>query len=96
MYSKMSWAFVVDDNGDSYDAKTRTRNILKVKKVYDCAVVSHAANPATSVQARSAQDYFTGVVKPVLIQELEERQAIEQRNNAIDEYLANIRKAVKK
>src|SRR5699024_1093406 len=49
----MSFAFTVDDDGSHYDAKTNTRTITKINKVYECSVVSFPAYPQTSVEARS-------------------------------------------
>lgn len=51
---QMSWAFTVSE--DSYDRDTRTRKILKVKKVYDVSAVSIPANAATEISARSWAD----------------------------------------
>jgi uncharacterized protein len=51
---QMSWAFTVAE--DSYDKETRTRTILRVKKVYDVSAVSIPANPDTDISARSWVD----------------------------------------
>jgi HK97 family phage prohead protease len=51
MITKMSWAFVVLE--DSFDRLTRTRTILRVKKVYDVSAVSIPANNDTEISARS-------------------------------------------
>lgn len=51
---QMSWAFVVQD--DAYDRVTRTRKILRVKKVYDVSAVSIPANANTEISARSLID----------------------------------------
>lgn len=51
MINKMSWAFTVLE--DSYDRETRTRKILKIKKVYDVSAVSIPANNDTSIAARN-------------------------------------------
>ena len=52
--SGMSFAFKVPKGGDSYDAKTRTRTIRRIEKVYEISVVPFPAYPQTSVEARSA------------------------------------------
>lgn len=52
--SGMSFAFKVPEGGDSYDAKTRTRTITRIEKVYEISVVPFPAYPQTSVEARSA------------------------------------------
>lgn len=51
MITKMSWAFTVAE--ESYDRTTRTRTILKIKKVYDVSAVSIPANGDTEISARS-------------------------------------------
>lgn len=68
LVTRMSWAFVVTE--DSYDRETRTRTILKIKKVYDVSAVSIPANEDTQISARS---YFDGVIE-VEKQELLERK----------------------
>lgn len=45
----MSWAFTVSE--ESYDRATRTRTILKIKKVYDVSAVSIPANGDTEIAA---------------------------------------------
>lgn len=66
---KMSWSFVVSE--DSYDSNTRTRTILRVKKVYDVSAVSIPANAATEISARS---WLDGVI------EVEKREALARQN----------------
>lgn len=51
MITKMSWAFTVAE--ESYDRLTRTRTILKIKKVYDVSAVSIPANGDTEISARA-------------------------------------------
>jgi len=53
-YDKMSFAFTTRES--SYDKDTRTRTIIKVKKVYDVSCVSFPAYENTSVSARSYLD----------------------------------------
>lgn len=50
-YDRMSFAFRVQE--DSYDRDTRTRTILKIKKVYDVSAVTFPAYEQTSLVARS-------------------------------------------
>jgi HK97 family phage prohead protease len=69
LVTKMSWGFVVAK--DSYDRTTRTRTILKIKKVYDVSGVSIPANPDTEIQARS---YFDGVIEGEKQELLERRK----------------------
>lgn len=51
LVTKMSWAFKVEE--DRYNNETRTRTILKIKKVYDVSAVSTPANSGTDISARS-------------------------------------------
>lgn len=51
MITKMSWAFTASE--ESYDRATRTRTILKIKKVYDVSAVSIPANGDTEIAARN-------------------------------------------
>jgi len=51
--SGMSFAFKVPEGGSRYDAKTNTRTITKIEKVYECSIVAFPAYPQTSVEARS-------------------------------------------
>lgn len=68
LVTKMSWAFTVAE--DSYNKETRTRTILKVRKVYDVSAVSIPASCDTDISARS---YFNGVIE-IEKQELLERE----------------------
>lgn len=72
---QMSWAFTVAE--DSYDRDTRTRTILKVKKVYDVSAVSIPANANTEISARSWCD---GAI------EAEKREALAQLQLAKAKY----------
>ena len=58
LVNKMSWAFRVLE--DSYNKETRTRTILKIKKVYDVSAVSRPANSDTEIAARS---WLDGVIE---------------------------------
>lgn len=71
LVTRMSWAFTVAE--DSYDRETRTRTILRVKKVYDVSAVSIPANEDTLISARS---YFDGVIE-------EEQQELLKREKQI-------------
>lgn len=50
---KCSFAFIIDKNGDEYNAKTRTRTINSISKILDCSIVDNPAYDQTSVNARS-------------------------------------------
>lgn len=67
LVTQMSWAFSIEE--DAYNSETRTRRILKVKRVYDVSAVSIPANPNTDISARS---YWDGVI-------LEERRRERER-----------------
>ena len=70
LITKMSWAFTVSE--DSYNQDTRTRTIIKIKKVYDVSAVSLPANNNTDISARS---YLNGLIEREA-QELREREYI--------------------
>lgn len=50
-YDRMSFAFSVLE--DTYDRETRTRTILRIKRLYDVSAVTFAAYEQTSISARS-------------------------------------------
>ena len=50
---KMSFAFVVAEDGDEYDPVTHTRTITRIKKLYDVSAVDIPAYDTTSISARS-------------------------------------------
>lgn len=50
---KMSFAFVVAEDGDEYDPTTHTRTITRIKKLYDVSAVDIPAYDTTSISARS-------------------------------------------
>lgn len=60
LYDQMSFAFVVAEDGDSFDNMTHTRNITKIRKLYDVSYVMRPANSFTdiSVATRSIFDGF--------------------------------------
>lgn len=51
LVTQMSWAFTIAE--ESYSRDTRTRKILRIKKVYDVSAVSIPANGDTEISARS-------------------------------------------
>lgn len=69
LVTKMSWAFTVSE--DSYNKDTRTRTILKIKKVYDVSAVSVPANSSTDISARS---YAEGRSEAERLEQLERRK----------------------
>ena len=61
LVTRMSWAFRVDRESmdRDRDARTRTRSITHVSKIFDVSAVSIPANDATEISARS---YFDGAI----------------------------------
>lgn len=51
----MSFGFKVPEGGDIWNAKTNTRTITKIEKVYEVSIVPFPAYSLASVEARSAQ-----------------------------------------
>lgn len=51
--SGMSFAFKVPTGGDHWDKETRTREILKIEKVYEISITPFPAYPQASVEAHS-------------------------------------------
>lgn len=78
LVTQMSWAFTVEE--ESYNEKTRTRSILKVRKVYDVSAVSIPANPNTDISARS---YWDGVIEEERRRERERAEKIERIKNKL-------------
>lgn len=79
MYPKMSFAFVVEDDGDEYERDTKTRVIYRIKKLYDVSPVSHPANPGTEIGV-SMRDYFDGVIEAEKAERLERERKIKELN----------------
>ena len=69
LVDRMSWGFMVDDDGWEYDRETRTSTIARVRKIYDVSAVSIPANDGTEIKARS---YFDGVI------EAEQRESLQR------------------
>ena len=77
-YPKMSFAFVVAEDGDEFDKKTHTRIIHRVAKVFDISPVSFPANPGTELSV-STRDYFNGVIEMEKAERLEEEKRNRQK-----------------
>ena len=80
LIDKMSWAFTVAE--DSYNTETRTRTILKIKKVYDVSAVTFPADADTDISARSFVD---GVIAKETAERLERRR--KAMSMLIDSYI---------
>ena len=59
-YTQMSFSFVVDK--EEYDAVTRTRRILSIRKIYDISAVIFPQNPYTTIGA-DARSLFNGLIE---------------------------------
>lgn len=73
LVTQMSWAFTIEE--ESYNEKTHTRTILKVRKVYDVSAVSLPANPNTDISARS---YWEGVIAEQRRRERERAEKVQR------------------
>lgn len=71
LLDKMSFAFSLQPDGEEYDAKTHTRKITGIKRLYDVSVVTFPAYEQTSVSARS---FFEAEVEK---ERMEVRRAVE-------------------
>ena len=74
LVDRMSWGFIVPDDGWNYDTDSRTSTIKKVTKVFDVSAVSIPANQDTEIKVRS---YIDGVIEDMERQELSQRQSEE-------------------
>lgn len=83
-YPKMSFAFIVADDGDHYDKKSHTREITKIAKVFDVSPVSFPANPGTELGV-STRDYFDGVIEAEKAERLERRERQKQKIRILTE-----------
>ena len=72
LIDQMSFSFTVAD--EKIDKMSKTRKILRMKKLYDVSAVSMPANPGTDIYARSAT-WVDGVID----QERAERLEAEKR-----------------
>ena len=77
LIDRMSWAFLIADDGWEWDPETRVSTITKISKVFDVSAVSRPADEDTEIHARS---YLDGVIeaeqKELLLRETEQRQRI--------------------
>lgn len=56
LVDRMSWGFLIADDGWEFDKESRTATITKVSKVFDVSAVSIPANEGTEIKARSYLD----------------------------------------
>lgn len=75
LIDRMSWAFLIADDGWEWDPETRISTITKISKVFDVSAVSRPADEDTEIHARS---YLDGVIeaeqKELLLRDRELRQ----------------------
>ena len=56
LIDRMSYCYIVPDNGFEYDVETHTRRITSIKKLFDVSAVDFPAYDSTSISARSILD----------------------------------------
>ena len=85
LIDRMSWGFMVADDGWEFDQATRTSTITKVTKVFDVSAVSIPANDGTEIHARS---YLDGVIENERkeLAQREEQQERERIRAALEIY----------
>lgn len=81
---RMSWAFIVDDDGWDYDMGTRTSTITKVSKVFDVSAVSIPANQDTEIHARSYLDGAIEMEQQEMLQRKEQSEARRRYASALE------------
>ena len=78
LVDRMSFCFVIAEDGEKYDKATKTSRILKISKVYDVSSVSIPANPGTEIST-ARKRFLDGVIQ----EERTERSAAEARAKKI-------------
>lgn len=77
LIDKMSFGFVITDNGDDYDQVTHTRTVKSIKRLFDVSIVDLPAYEQTYVEARSRLQQYAG------IEEYKYRQALIIKSNIL-------------
>ena len=78
LVDRMSFCFVIAEDGEELDKATHTSRITKITKVYDVSAVSIPANPGTEISA-ARKRFLDGVIQ----EERTERSAAEARAKKI-------------
>ena len=78
LVDRMSFCFVIAEDGEKYDRATKTSRITKISKVYDVSAVSIPANPGTEI-SKARKRFLDGVIQ----EERTERSAAEARAKKI-------------
>lgn len=76
-FDKMSFCFITDENGETYDRDNHLRSITGIKRLFDVSVVTFPAYDTTSVFARS---YFEAEAEK---ERLEKRMIEEERRKRL-------------
>lgn len=76
-FDKMSFCFIINEDGEEYDKFTHMRSITGIKRLFDVSVVTFPAYDTTSVFARS---YFEVEAEK---EHLEKCQALEERSKTL-------------
>lgn len=63
LVDKMSFGFVVADDGDEYDEFTKTRRIKDIRRIYDLSICDFPAYEQTFVEARNRLERFADMDK---------------------------------
>lgn len=63
LVDKMSFGFVVADDGDEYDEFSRTRRIKDIRRIYDLSICDFPAYESTYVEARSRLEGYANTDK---------------------------------
>ena len=58
LIDKMSFGFIVADDGETYDRSTNTRTVTNISKLMDVSIVDQPAYEQTFVEARSKMEQF--------------------------------------
>ena len=78
LVDRMSFCFVIADDGEKFDKASKTSRITKISKVYDVSAVSIPANPGTEISS-ARKRFLDGVIE----EERTERSAAEARAKRI-------------
>lgn len=76
-----SFAFSINEGGDSYDKKTRTRTLNDISVLWDCSVVDHPAyEEGTNVSARA---FLEAEAEKDRLESLQAKAEAEEREHKI-------------
>ena len=78
LVDRMSFCFVIADDGEKFDKATKVSRITKISKLYDVSAVSIPANPGTEISA-ARKRFLDGVIE----EERTERSAAEAKAKRI-------------